>query len=212
MATMTTKKGRQMVSGNDTLKNKTRMEEVYQKAAKLFSERGYVKTTMNDIAGELNIQKGSLYYYVTDKESLLYAILDRTVDALVTRVARVPLHGLSAQEKLSRLIHEHFTNVVTYRHEISLLVNATKSLQPKERQQIGAKREKYEEIFFHVIREGIADGTFIDHNLHQVAFFILGGIYWFNQWFTPEDMAAQNVTEESFRNMFFNGLLAKRLS
>ncbi len=192
-------------------KGKTRMEEVYNKAAKLFRDKGYLRTSMNDLARELKIQKGSLYYYIEDKETLLFEILDRTTDALLAGISNLQLNHLSSQEKLDRLIHEHFSTVLRHKNELPLLIYEVKNLKPKKRGIIIKKRKEYEEVFLEVIREGIGDGTFLDHNHHIVAFFILGGVFWFSQWFSPEEMALQDVTENSFLKLFFNGLLSRRV-
>jgi AcrR family transcriptional regulator len=186
------------------------MEEVYQKATKLFREKGYLRTTMNDIAQELDIKKGSLYYYIKDKETLLFEILDRITDILANSGASVSLDHLSTQEKLDRLIHEHFMNVKKYKNEIPLLVYEVKNLRPDQRDIIIKKRREYEEAFLKVIREGIADGTFLDHNHHVVAFFILGGAFWFSQWFSGEEVNGRQVNEDSFVRLFLNGLLTRR--
>lgn len=50
---------------------KGRMDEVYAKAAILFRKKRYINASVNEIAKELGIQKGSLYYYIDDKETLL---------------------------------------------------------------------------------------------------------------------------------------------
>lgn len=192
-------------------KGKTRMEEVYHKAARLFMEQGYLRTTMNDIAHDLKIQKGSLYYYIKDKETLLFEILDRTTDDLLTSVEHLPIDNLPTREKLDHLIHVHFDNVMSHRNELPLLIYESKNLRQKQQDIVLKKRKNYEEVFLEVIREGIADNTFLSHNQHVVAFFILGGVFWFFQWFTPEEMDAQQVTENSFRLLFFNGLLTERM-
>ena len=191
-------------------KVKNRIEEVYRKAAKLFREQGYLRTTMNDIARELKIQKGSLYYYIKDKESLLFEILDRTTDILLNSVEHLPIDQLSSQEKLDYLIHVHFTNVLNNKNELPLLIYETNNLQPKQQNSILKKRKDYEEVFLEIIREGSADKTFLGHIQHFVAFFLLGGVFWFFQWFSPEEMDAQQVSENSFRMMFLNRLLTKR--
>ena len=210
MAATSLKRQATKMKTNGSSKTKTRTEEVYRKAAKLFRESGYVRTTMNDIAQALEIQKGSLYYYVKDKQSLLFVILDRITDTLLDTVKDFPLDNLSSQEKLTRLMHQHVLNVLEYRNEVPLLIYEAKHLPPKLLGVVLEKRRQYEDIFLKVIREGIADGTFLGHNQHVVAFFILGGVFWFFQWFSSEEMETQRVTEQSFLGLFLNGLLAQR--
>ena len=52
-----------------------REREVLDVAARLFHERGYADTSVQDIADELGILKGSLYHYIEVKEDLLFRLL-----------------------------------------------------------------------------------------------------------------------------------------
>jgi AcrR family transcriptional regulator len=194
-----------------TFPKKVRTEEVYTKAARLFRKTGYLKTTMEDIAQALGMQKGSLYYYVKDKETLLFDIVDRTNDNLIKSVSNLSHKGLSSKEKIEHLIHIHILNVTQYHDEIPLLINETKNLRPELREIILSKRKKYEEFFLEVILEGMANKTFFKHDKNIVAFWILGGVFWFFQWFNPEETRPE-VIEKDFLNIFFNGLLATRVS
>lgn len=193
-------------------KGKERMEEVYVKAAALFKEKGYLRTTMNDIAKELNIQKGSLYYYIKDKETLLFQILDRTTDNLLESVRDLPLKHLSTKEKLERVIIEHSRNIRRHQNEIPLLINEIKNLRPKLREVIISKREQYEKIFLDSIDEGFSNKTFIKHDKQFIAFLVLGGVYWFYQWFSPGEEQTPELIAKNFSKFIFNGLLVKNMS
>ena len=57
-----------------------RRNEILDKAAGLFEERGYNNTTVNDILREVNIAKGTFYYYFKSKEEVLDAIIDRYLE------------------------------------------------------------------------------------------------------------------------------------
>src|SRR4030088_551773 len=54
-----------------------RREEVLDAAALVFYQKGYDAATTEDIAGRLDMLKGSLYYYVESKDQLLFEIVRR---------------------------------------------------------------------------------------------------------------------------------------
>ncbi|HSB12651.1 MAG TPA: TetR/AcrR family transcriptional regulator [Blastocatellia bacterium] len=64
---------------------KTR-EKIIQAAIRLFRQRGYEKTTSNDIASEAGVSVGSFYAYFTDKRQLLLTIFDRLADELYKNI------------------------------------------------------------------------------------------------------------------------------
>ena len=67
-------------------RSKQTKEKIVQAAIKLFQQRGYEKTTSNDIASEAGVSVGSFYVYFTDKRQLLLTIFDRLSDELYKNV------------------------------------------------------------------------------------------------------------------------------
>jgi TetR/AcrR family transcriptional regulator, mexJK operon transcriptional repressor len=67
-------------------RSKQTKEKIVQAAIKLFQERGYEKTTSNDIASQAGVSVGSFYVYFTDKRQLLLTIFDRLADELYKNI------------------------------------------------------------------------------------------------------------------------------
>src|SRR5215210_546954 len=61
-------------------------EKIIKAAIELFQERGYEKTTSNDIAAAAGVSVGSFYVYFTDKRQLLLTIFDRLADELFKNI------------------------------------------------------------------------------------------------------------------------------
>jgi len=55
---------------------------VLRGAVKVFNERGYDGTSMEDLSRELGITKSAIYHHVTGKEELLRLAVDRALDGL----------------------------------------------------------------------------------------------------------------------------------
>src|SRR5205085_5057956 len=67
-------------------RSKQTKEKIVQAAIQLFQERGYEKTTSNDIAASAGVSVGSFYVYFTDKRQLLLTIFDRLGDELFKNI------------------------------------------------------------------------------------------------------------------------------
>jgi AcrR family transcriptional regulator len=67
-------------------RSKQTREKIIQAAIQLFQERGYEKTTSNEIASAAGVSVGSFYVYFTDKRQLLLNIFDRLADELFKNV------------------------------------------------------------------------------------------------------------------------------
>lgn len=71
---------------------------------RLLARYGYRKLTMDDLASEVGIGKGTIYLYFRSKEDLLYSHIDRVVRQLIERLKRVLRSTLSPGDKLREMI------------------------------------------------------------------------------------------------------------
>jgi AcrR family transcriptional regulator len=188
---------------------KSRTEEVYTKAAMLFRQNGYLNTPLTAIGRELNIQKASLYYYIRDKESLLFNILNRTMDIMLDQVDNLPVQGLAPDKKLQRVIFAHVVTASRYLNEFSVLLHDTKHLRPDLKKIILSKRKQYEEIFLRIIEEGISSKIFMKHDAKILVYMILGSCNWLYQWFSLQGPKTPEQIAGIFSDVFLNGLLRK---
>lgn len=70
-------------------KAEERREEIIEAASELFLVKGYDRTTMKDVMGQLQIAKGTIYHYFKSKEELLDAVLDFLVASLVRQMQEI---------------------------------------------------------------------------------------------------------------------------
>ncbi|HPD60746.1 MAG TPA: TetR/AcrR family transcriptional regulator [Thermodesulfobacteriota bacterium] len=187
-----------------------RKEEICSKAAMLFAQKGYLSTSMNNIAEEMNLKKAGLYHYLKNKEMLLFEIMNRTLDTFLERARNLPLDGLSPEEKLHQLIREYTTTLVRYCNEVALMLLDSKYLQPKLRKTIYAKRIKYEKLFWSIIEEGISKKIFVKHDGKEtLSFLIIGAIFNYYLWHPSELGKDVEKKIDSFSKFFLNGLLIR---
>ncbi len=80
-----------------------RRNEILDAAERLFYSKGYEKCTVNDILKEVNIAKGTFYYYFKSKEEVLDAVILRYIDIVISRANEIlTKDDISPEEKLMR--------------------------------------------------------------------------------------------------------------
>ncbi|MEN1966633.1 TetR/AcrR family transcriptional regulator [Lentibacillus sp. N15] len=80
-------------------------EEIMQSAVRLFSEKGYVSTSVQEIANSCKISKGTLYKYFDSKEKLLIQVIEHSHKKMMQNAVNVNFDSsLSAKEKLIKKI------------------------------------------------------------------------------------------------------------
>jgi AcrR family transcriptional regulator len=136
-------------------------KKILEAAAKCFSERGYTKTTMDKIAEEAGVSKGTLYWYFKSKEDLF-------VELKVRHIARVlkQLEELFAQKKtfdlkLMEAIAMYFSSLVPENREVArlnaeFLAEATKI--PKLNKMLRDQYERIQGLITSTIEEAIEKG------------------------------------------------------
>src|ERR1700692_2604643 len=86
---------------------RTRKRAIVTAAARVFRRRGLAATGMREIAAELEMAVGNLYYYFRDKEELLAFVHEEALTGLLELAARVAALPLPAEQRLALLISGH---------------------------------------------------------------------------------------------------------
>lgn len=178
-------------------------------AARLFSERGYSRTTMDDIAAAAGIKKGTLYHFYPSKDALLAAVLRAAVLIPQARFDAVIAGDGSHVEKLRRLIA-----VLVESHDalLPLMVTYTRvSLDtisdPQGRAELVEIKRHFETTWENVVKAAIEHGELradLDHKL--VSFGIIGMINWMYKWYVPGGRKRPAEIARTFAAMVLEGL------
>lgn len=166
-------------------KSLEKKREILHAASRVFRRRGLQSTGMRDIATELNMAVGNLYYYFKDKEALLAFVQEDTLEALLELADRVRTQKLRANGRLFMLIEEH---VVLLNEEIpgSLAHLEVEALTEPWRRRVQDRRDAYERAFREILEEGMATGVFRQTDPKVSAMAILGAVNWTVKWFRPD--------------------------
>ncbi|HVT61581.1 MAG TPA: TetR/AcrR family transcriptional regulator [Thermoanaerobaculia bacterium] len=181
--------------------------EILDAAARVFRRRGLYATGMRDIAAELGMAVGNLYYYFRDKQELLAFVQQDALAGLLALADRVRGLGLRADGQLFLLVvgHVRMLNEATPGALAHLDVEA---LGEAWRQAIQVQRDRYERSFREVIDDGITAGVFRPADAKVAALAILGASNWTVRWFRPDGgKSAAEIGRES-AVLLVRGLLA----
>ena len=78
-----------------------RKNEIIDTASHIFAQKGYDKTSVNDILNAIGIAKGTFYHYFKSKEEVLDAVIAKATELIVERVEAVADNsGLAPEDKL----------------------------------------------------------------------------------------------------------------
>jgi len=185
-------------------------QEILRTAARLFQQRGYDATSMNDVAAALKLSKGGLYHHFQSKDEILFEIMNHAMEITEERVL-APVRGIAnPEERLRALIRLHIEVVLSPRdREITVMLHENHPLPPGLRKRINTRKKEY----VHFVESLMAEVQRVRHAKGNVspraaAFALLGMINWIYQWYKPEgDLQAHNLVPQ-FTDLVFGGILA----
>ncbi|MFA5538457.1 MAG: TetR/AcrR family transcriptional regulator [Gemmobacter sp.] len=110
-----------------------RREQIVSAATKLFSDRGFYKTTIKDIAKLAGISPGLVYLYVREKEDVLLLVLLQVVDAYAREIPKAIEGVTDPLDRLTLAVDAYCRVVDRHRSSTVLAYRSTKSLSPERR-------------------------------------------------------------------------------
>jgi len=185
-------------------------QEILRTAARLFQQRGYDATSMNDVAAALKLSKGGLYHHFQSKDEILFEIMNHAMEITEDRVL-APVRGIADPEaRLRALIRLHIEVVLSPQdREITVMLHENHPLPPALRKRINTRKKDY----IHFVESLMAEVQRMGQGKNSVspraaAFALLGMINWIYQWYKPEgSLQAHNLVPQ-FTELVFGGILA----
>jgi TetR/AcrR family transcriptional regulator, cholesterol catabolism regulator len=163
-----------------------RRGEVLDAAARVFHEKGYEATSIQDIADEVGILKGSMYYYISSKEDVLFEMLEEVHRAALTTVLQAVEEDGNPLQKIRAFVSTlaRFNAENTIR--MGILLHDFRSLSEPRRKAIVRERDQYDKVLRKLITDGQAEDLIcpdVDPKITALA--VMGMINSIYQWYRP---------------------------
>jgi AcrR family transcriptional regulator len=179
--------------------------EILKSAAAAFRRRGYHGASVDEIASALEMTKGNLYYYFKNKEEILYACHEYSLDKLLALMAEVQSESSSPETKLRRLVLALIHLILDDLHGTALTLDP-EALSPAPLKRIVAKRDEFDHGIRAIIQQGIDQGAFRPGDPKMIEFAMMGAVNWIAKWFDPEGAMTSDQIGDAFADYLVGGL------
>jgi TetR/AcrR family transcriptional regulator, cholesterol catabolism regulator len=196
-------------------------QEILRTAARLFQQRGYDATSMNDVAAALKLSKGGLYHHFQSKDEILFHIMSHALDITEERVINVVrrIDGASVagaridvtEERLRMLIRLHIQVVLSPEdREITVMLHENHPLPPALRRKINGRKKDYLHFVEHVIADVQRKHNSQSHvTPRAAALALVGMINWIYQWYKPGGPLTGEEIARQYSEIFFRGAIGE---
>jgi AcrR family transcriptional regulator len=179
--------------------------DILKAAARAFRKLGFHGATVEEIASALHMKKGNLYYYFRNKEEILFACHQYSLDRLTQLFAEIDRSEAEPAAKLRRLIVAFVHTILDELHGTALFLDL-EALTPAHLKSVIARRDRFEHSVRRLLEDGMKSGRFAPGDPKLLAFALFGAVNWIPRWFTPEGPATSQQIADLFADFFLRGL------
>ena len=184
-----------------TLRKTTKIAKV---AARLFCRKGFLETTMDEIAAAAKISKGGMYYYFPSKTEVLHFILSNYMDLVLENLEQNLSHINGNEDKVKFIISRHIELYANKASEARVLLHDAHCLPTKYFKVIAEKERKYFQIVSRVL-SGFFGGSLPRGQLTSATFVLFGMCNWIYSWYDPKGAIAPQELSKIIWTVFLKG-------
>jgi len=181
-------------------------DRVLKAAAACFNQKGYSGTSLKDVARHLNLTDAALYYYVRNKEELVYLCYLRAAELGRQAMQRGKAEGGNGLEQARLYVRYHVEVMVGEQGPLAIM-SEIPSLQQGHRNEILKVSREHSAGFEEILRNGIADGSIGDCDVRMTGNAVMGAINWIPKWYHGDAATAKKLVDE-FPRILTAGLQA----
>jgi AcrR family transcriptional regulator len=176
-----------------------RQQQIVREAAKVFAQRGYDQTTIQELAEAIDLAAGGIYHYVGSKEKLLAMICDQLMEPLLAAASELlaePGEPVAQLRELVRLwvaqVVEHRDHMLVFQQERHVIERGGGWRSVRE------SRKRFERLVETVLEQVHAEGRLrlADNRLALSA--LLGMINYTAQWYRPRGRLSPSAIADGY--------------
>ncbi|MEV0084317.1 TetR/AcrR family transcriptional regulator [Saccharopolyspora sp. NPDC050642] len=188
-----------------------RRAELLAIAGELFATRGFLATTVRDIADAAGILSGSLYHHFDSKESMVDEILREFLDAQRETNEQVLREASDPRAAIIELIRRSFGAMRQYRAAIAIFQNESKYLGGFERfGYLQQAAEDFERVWTRVLQDGRSAGVFRADLDPKVTYRFIRDMVWTAvHWYDPSGTLTADVIADQYIKILCGGIVSR---
>ena len=176
-------------------------------ATRLFAEKGFEGTSVQEIVDTAGVTKGAMYHYFNSKDDLLYEIYHRLLAMQTTRLEQIAGGSGTVDERVRAAAADVIGISFDHMDELIVFFRSMHMLPRDKRMAVRAQRRTYHERFRALVEEGQRAGLFkpaLPADL--VVQFFFGAVHQISMWYHPDGPLSVNEVAGYYVDLLLDGL------
>ena len=191
------------------LDRKAKRDAVLLAAVKIFNERGFHATSLDDVANSLGISKPTIYHYLGNKEQVLLTCVQEGLENMLAATQTASETSKKGSERLYDFLFAYGCKTLNDFGRCVVLTNAH-SLSPEGYTEFKALKRQVNDLLVSIIEDGMKDGSLVkDQDAKLLANTYFGAMNWTVHWYSPEKSKDIEETISTMVKILMDGVVIK---
>lgn len=191
----------------ETNAKSSKRQAIIEAGVKVFSQKGFHDTRMEEIAVAAGIGKGTIYEYFTSKSHLFQEIMAASVNTYYASLTAIDIDALTIRERIQFLLTGHLRFCIENK-ELTRIVFWDVEIMDEELKEWGNNMRKEKQLRMNeLINQGIARGEIRELDPQLLTLLITGTFAAFWAPIAIDEMAIDaETTAQQITDIIFNGI------
>jgi AcrR family transcriptional regulator len=186
-------------------------QKIIKTSIRIFDEKGFSETSIQDIVDAIGVTKGTFYYYFKSKEEILRDIHIEYIDTILKQQKKILSDSTTdCKTKLFNIVLMLIKHIRIGGQAARIFFREKRNLSESSVEEIMKKRDQFRLNVERLIEKGIEDGEFdASFRPDMLTFAILGVTNWSYHWYNPKGHVSEEELAEMYINMILRGISKK---
>ncbi|WP_158893642.1 TetR/AcrR family transcriptional regulator [Amycolatopsis anabasis] len=176
-------------------------------ATKLFADKGFDRTSVQEVVEAAGVTKGAMYHYFDSKDDLLYEIYARVLREQTDQLERVAGSDAPLRERLSTAASDVVVSSIANLDDTKIFMQSMHQLSPEKQKGVRAERRKYHERFRALVEDGQRSGEFrTDKPAEVIVDFFFGAVHHLGFWYHQGGSMSARQVADHFADLLLSSL------
>ncbi|MDJ0344551.1 TetR/AcrR family transcriptional regulator [Streptomyces sp. H10-C2] len=182
-------------------------ERLLAEATRLFAERGYDRTSVQEIVEAAGVTKGALYHYFGSKDDLLHEIYGRVLRLQTERLESIAAQDLPVWGRLAEAAADVVVTSIENLDDTKIFFRSMHQLSPEKQKAVRAERRRYHEKFRALVEEGQREGFFRPElRPDLVVDYFFGSVHHLGTWYRADGPLSAETVAGDFADMLLHSV------
>lgn len=204
---MTAEASRRVGRPPTTVNGQTVPERLVEVALRLFAEKGFESTSVQDVVSEAGVTKGAMYHYFDSKDDLLAAIYSRVLRLQMERLTAFVEQDGPVAERVFAAAADVVETTIEHLDSTTVFFRSLHQLSREKAEEVRRERRRYHDDFRGMVLEGQQSGVFReDIQADLVVDFFFGSVHHLPMWWKADRRTSATEVGHSFATLLLDGL------